>query len=70
MRCRVAHNCSYKHWGGMIIPRIGMEVMVEFLDGDPDRPLVTGSVYNADAMPPYALPEHKTKQPKVRDSGE
>jgi type VI secretion system secreted protein VgrG len=61
MRCRVAQNWAYKNWGGMIIPRIGMEVMVEFLDGDPDRPLVTGSVYNGDAMPPYTLPEHKTK---------
>ena len=70
MRCRVAQNWAYKQWGGMIIPRIGMEVMVEFLDGDPDRPLVTGSVYNAHAMPPYALPEHKTKQPKMRDPGE
>jgi type VI secretion system secreted protein VgrG len=61
MRCRVAQNWAYKQWGGMIIPRIGMEVMVEFLDGDPDRPLVTGSVYNADAMPPYSLPANKTK---------
>ena len=61
MRCRVAQNWAYKQWGGMIIPRIGMEVMVEFLDGDPDRPLVTGSVYNADAMPPYPLPANKTK---------
>ncbi|MCX7902524.1 MAG: type VI secretion system tip protein VgrG, partial [Burkholderiaceae bacterium] len=61
MRCRVAQNWAYKQWGGMIIPRIGMEVMVDFLDGDPDRPLVTGAVYNGDNMPPYTLPEHKTK---------
>ena len=61
MRCRVAQNWAYKQWGGMIIPRIGMEVMVEFLDGDPDRPLVTGSVYNGDSMPPYSLPANKTK---------
>jgi type VI secretion system secreted protein VgrG len=61
MRCRVAQNWAYKQWGGMIIPRIGMEVMVEFLDGDPDRPLVTGCVYNADNMPPYTLPQFQTR---------
>jgi type VI secretion system secreted protein VgrG len=61
MRCRVAQNWAYKNWGGMIIPRIGMEVMVEFLEGDPDQPLVTGSVYNGDNMPPYTLPKFKTR---------
>ncbi|MBL8562065.1 MAG: hypothetical protein JNN06_07265, partial [Gemmobacter sp.] len=48
-------------WGGMVIPRIGMEVVVEFLDGDPDQPLVTGCVYNAANMPPYDLPANKTR---------
>ena len=43
-----------------MIPRIGQEVVVEFLEGDPDRPLVTGAVYNADNIPPYALPGDKT----------
>jgi type VI secretion system secreted protein VgrG len=43
------------------IPRVGQEVIVEFLDGDPDRPIVVGSVYNADMMPPYDLPRHKTQ---------
>jgi type VI secretion system secreted protein VgrG len=45
----------------MVIPRIGMEVVVEFLNGHPDRPLVTGCVYNAKSMPPYSLPQNKTK---------
>lgn len=58
---RVSQAWSGKGWGTMFIPRIGMEVIVEFLEGDPDRPLVTGCVYNSDAMPPYALPEHQTR---------
>ena len=61
MRCRVSQNWAGNGWGGMVIPRIGMEVVVEFLDGDPDQPLVTGCVYNAANMPPYALPANKTK---------
>src|SRR5207302_4240425 len=50
-----------KHWGAMWIPRIGQEVIVDFLEGDPDRPIITGRVYNADQMPPYPLPDEKTK---------
>jgi type VI secretion system secreted protein VgrG len=50
-----------KKWGAMYIPRIGQEVIVEFLEGDPDLPIVTGRVYNADTMPPYDLPAEKTK---------
>ena len=61
MRCRVSQNWSGGGWGGMIIPRIGMEVLVEFLDGDPDKPLVTGCVYNGRNKMAYPLPEHKTK---------
>jgi len=57
---RVAHGWAGKGWGAMAVPRIGMEVVVSFLEGDPDRPLVTGCVYNSDAMPPYALPEEQT----------
>lgn len=58
---RVSQAWSGKGWGTMFLPRIGMEVVVEFLEGDPDRPLVTGCVYNSDAKPPYALPEHQTR---------
>ena len=59
-RVRVAQIWSGSKWGGQVIPRIGQEVVVEFLEGDPDRPLVTGTVYNADNMPPYELPDKKT----------
>ncbi|CAN7465841.1 type VI secretion system tip protein TssI/VgrG [Rhizobium sp. LjRoot30] len=58
---RVAQSMAGSAWGSMFIPRVGMEVVVQFLDGDPDRPLVTGAVYNADNMPPWALPENMTK---------
>ncbi|HVH13844.1 MAG TPA: type VI secretion system tip protein TssI/VgrG, partial [Longimicrobium sp.] len=50
---RVAHPWAGKGWGAVHIPRIGNEVVVEFLEGDPDRPLVTGCVYNADQTPPF-----------------
>ena len=58
---RVAHPWAGNRWGAIHVPRVGNEVVVEFLEGDPDRPLVTGSVYTADNMPPYTLPEHKTQ---------
>ena len=48
-----------KEWGTIFTPHIGMEVIVEFLDGDPDRPVVTGCVYNDDNMPPWPLPSKK-----------
>jgi type VI secretion system secreted protein VgrG len=57
---RVSQNWAGKNWGAMIIPRITQEVIVEFLEGDPDRPIITGRVYNADNMPPYDLPANKT----------
>jgi type VI secretion system secreted protein VgrG len=50
---RVAQVWAGKRWGASFWPRIGQEVIVGFLEGDPDRPLVIGSVYNADQMPPY-----------------
>ncbi|MES2297937.1 MAG: type VI secretion system tip protein VgrG [Pseudomonadota bacterium] len=58
---RVSQSWAGKGWGAMFIPRIGMEVVVSFLEGDPDQPLITGCVYNGDAMPPYALPAEQTK---------
>lgn len=58
---RVAQSLAGSNWGSVFVPRIGMEVVVQFLDGDPDRPLVTGAVYNADNMPPWALPANMTK---------
>lgn len=61
MRCRVSQNWAGNGWGGMVIPRIGMEVVVEFLEGDPDKPLVTGCVYNGKNDVPYELPKHKTR---------
>lgn len=57
---RLAQSWAGKNWGTVVLPRIGQEVVVEFLEGDPDRPLVTGSLYNADNKPPYALPANMT----------
>ena len=58
---RVAQMWAGKRWGAVHLPRVGQEVIVEFLDGDPDRPIVTGRVYNGEQMPPYALPDQKNK---------
>ncbi len=58
---RVSQSWSGKGWGAMHIPRIGQEVIVEFLEGDPNRPLVTGRVYNAEQTVPYKLPESATQ---------
>lgn len=58
---RVSQPWAGKNWGAINIPRIGQEVIVEFLEGDPDRPIITGRVYNADQMPPYTLPDNMTR---------
>ncbi|MCP3889389.1 MAG: type VI secretion system tip protein VgrG, partial [Desulfobulbaceae bacterium] len=58
---RVAQPWAGSGWGTVFIPRIGQEVIVNFIDGDPDRPLVTGALYNGDNKPPYSLPEDKTR---------
>ncbi len=56
---RVASTWAGKQWGMIHIPRIGQEVLVDFLEGDPDQPVIVGSVYNADMMPPYTLPDEQ-----------
>lgn len=58
---RVSSALAGKNWGHIYLPRVGQEVIVEFLEGDPDRPIVTGRVYNKDQMPPYELPANATK---------
>ena len=58
---RVSQVWAGKQWGAMHIPRMGHEVIVDFLEGDPDQPIITGRVYNADNMPPYGLPDNKTQ---------
>jgi type VI secretion system secreted protein VgrG len=58
---RVAQIWAGKNWGWMTIPRIGQEVLVDFLEGDPDRPIIVGRVYNADQMPPWTLPDNQTQ---------
>ncbi len=58
---RVAQPFAGQQFGAVFIPRIGHEVLVDFLDGNPDNPVVVGSLYNSSNMPPWALPDHKTQ---------
>jgi len=58
---RVSQDWAGKKWGSMFIPRIGQEVIVEFLEGDPDRPIITGRVYNDKSKVPYDLPGNMTR---------
>lgn len=58
---RVGTPWAGKNWGLVHIPRIGQEVIVDFLEGDPDQPIIVGSVYNAEQMPPYKLPDNMTR---------
>jgi type VI secretion system secreted protein VgrG len=58
---RFATQLAGKGWGTIHIPRMGQEVLVDFLEGDPDKPLIVGAVYNAQQMPPFSLPGEKTK---------
>jgi type VI secretion system secreted protein VgrG len=58
---RVGQPWAGSQWGGVWIPRVGHEVLIAFVEGDPGRPIVVGSVYNAENMPPYALPDNRTQ---------
>lgn len=58
---RVATPWSGKGWGMIHVPRIGQEVIIQFEEGDPDRPICTGMLYNKDTMPPYPLPDNATQ---------
>src|SRR3954465_5217203 len=58
---RVSTGWAGKGWGVITPPRIGQEVLVAFLNGDPEDPIIVGRVYNAEQMPPYALPGNKTQ---------
>ncbi|MDP9169690.1 MAG: type VI secretion system tip protein VgrG [Acidobacteriota bacterium] len=58
---RVAQGWAGKAWGSIFLPRVGQEVVVSFLEGNPDRPLITGCVYNAEFTTPYTLPDDQTK---------
>ena len=58
---RVSQVWAGLGWGAMFIPRIGHEVIVDFLEGDPDRPIITGRVYHGNNKTPYGLPAEKTK---------
>ncbi|WP_159731266.1 type VI secretion system Vgr family protein [Methylosinus sp. Ce-a6] len=65
---RVAQLWSGPGWGAQFIPRIGMEVVVEFLEGDPDKPIVVGAVYNGGNKFPYKLPDNNTQSGLKSDS--
>jgi len=58
---RVSQGMAGGAYGHMFLPRVGQEVVIDFLEGDPDKPLIVGRVFNADHMPPYKLPDEKTK---------
>lgn len=58
---RVSQPLAGTAWGAIFLPRIGQEVIVDFLESDPDRPIITGRVYNGTNTPPYELPAEKTK---------
>jgi type VI secretion system secreted protein VgrG len=57
--CRVSQVWAGNKWGAMFLPRIGQEVLVDFMEGKPDLPVIVGSVYNAEQMPPWSLPDRQ-----------
>jgi type VI secretion system secreted protein VgrG len=58
---RVAQRWAGPQWGTIFLPRVGHEVIIDFIDGDPDQPLIVGSLYNKQNMPPYTLPDNYTQ---------
>jgi len=58
---RVSQGGAGGGYGSLFLPRVGQEVIVDFLEGDPDRPIITGRVKNADHLPPYGLSDDKTR---------
>ena len=58
---RVSQGWAGGSWGAMPIPRIGQHVIIQYVNGDPDQPMITGRTYCGDQLPPYDLPEHKTR---------
>lgn len=58
---RVSQNWAGSRYGAFFLPRVGQEVLVSFLEGDPDQPVITGALYNGDQMPPYGLPSKKSQ---------
>jgi len=58
---RVSQGWAGGSWGSMAIPRIGQDVIVQYVNADPDQPMITGRTYCGDQLPPYDLPEHKTR---------
>lgn len=60
MWCRVAQSWAGLGWGSIFLPRVDMEVLVEFIDGDPDYPIIIGSLYNGENTPPYPLPDKQS----------
>jgi type VI secretion system secreted protein VgrG len=65
---RVNQGWAGGAWGAVFLPRVGQEVIVDFLEGDPDRPIITGRVYNGQNVPPYPLPNEKTKSTLMSNS--
>ncbi|MFJ4156875.1 type VI secretion system Vgr family protein [Pseudomonas sp. NPDC089752] len=58
---RVSQGWAGGSWGAMAIPRIGQDVVIQYVNGDPDQPMITGRTYCGDQLPPYDLPDHKTR---------
>jgi len=58
---RVSQGWAGGSWGSMAIPRIGQDVIIQYVNADPDQPMITGRTYCGNQLPPYDLPEHKTR---------